>query len=62
MVEYLVIKTSFGGGDSHTQQLLSALGEDQSITVVDLDSLGEADESWDQLVVQIVGSKRCICL
>jgi hypothetical protein len=62
MVEFLVITRSFGDDDAHRQRLLAALKEDQSITEVDLDSLGEADESWDQLVAQIVVSKRCICM
>ena len=47
---------------SGRQQVVEALDKGTSVITIDLESVGDDDETWEGIVTQISESDRCICI
>ena len=47
---------------SGRQQVVEALDKGTSVITIDLESVGDDDETWEGIVTQILESYRCICI
>ena len=45
---------------SGRQQVVEALDKGTSVITIDLESVGDDDETWEGIVTQILESDRCI--
>ena len=47
---------------SGRQQVVESLDKGTSVITIDLESVGDDDETWEGIVTQILESDRCICI